>query len=75
MTNPDLQALRSKECVGSAQIFDAGLLSDPKLDVAFEKVLHQISPPTIWFKLGFNRCDHQTSQIECCNSLISTNSL
>lgn len=32
ITNPDLKALRAKNSVANAQVFEAGLLPDPQLD-------------------------------------------
>lgn len=36
ITNPDLKALRAKNDIASAQVFDAGLLPDPQIMPAYE---------------------------------------
>ncbi len=42
LMSPDLKALRAKEGVANAQVFDAGLLPDPKLTYTFAKTLQSI---------------------------------
>jgi len=53
LVNPDLKALRAKEQVAKAQVFDAGLLPDPQLGLLFDKTLHQTNPPTIPLSNGY----------------------
>ncbi len=42
LVSPDLKALRAKEGVANAQVFDAGLLPDPKLTYTYAKTLQNI---------------------------------
>lgn len=42
LVSPDLKALRAKEGVANAQVFDAGLLPDPKLSYTYAKTLQNI---------------------------------
>jgi len=54
LVNPDLKALRAKEGVAHAQVFDAGLLPDPQFNWSFDHPLHQTSPPTNPLTNAFN---------------------
>lgn len=54
LVNPDLKALRAKQGVSSAQVFDAGLLPDPQMTASYDDPLHQTNPPTIPFSTAFN---------------------
>ncbi|MHB1947571.1 MAG: hypothetical protein ACYCQI_05600 [Gammaproteobacteria bacterium] len=42
LVSPDLKALRAKEGVANAQVFDTGLLPDPKLTYTYAKTLQNI---------------------------------
>lgn len=53
LVNPDLKALRAKERVAKAQVFDAGLLPDLQVGLLFDKTLHQTNPPTIPLSNGY----------------------
>lgn len=53
LVNPDLIALRAKERVAKAQVFDAGLLPDPQVGLLFDKTLHQTDPLTIPLSNGY----------------------
>lgn len=44
IANPDLRALRAKQGVADAQVFESGLLPDPQLSVGFDKVLSPADP-------------------------------
>jgi cobalt-zinc-cadmium efflux system outer membrane protein len=43
LANPDLQALRAKEGVMSAQVFDAGLLPDPQLNASYDRLMQPMA--------------------------------
>jgi cobalt-zinc-cadmium efflux system outer membrane protein len=54
LLNSDLKALRAKEGVAQAQVFEAGLLPDPQLSIAFDHPLYQTNPPTIGLTNAYN---------------------
>src|ERR1700687_2090637 len=41
LVNPTLKALRAKEGVARAQVFDAGLLPNPQFNGSYDQPLHQ----------------------------------
>lgn len=54
LTSPDLIALRAKEGVATAQVFDAGLLPDPQLASTLELPLQPIPGVTTAYGIGLN---------------------
>jgi cobalt-zinc-cadmium efflux system outer membrane protein len=48
ITNPDLKAARAKAKVADAQVFDAGLLPDPTINLSFDKRLAGPDPLNGW---------------------------
>jgi outer membrane protein, heavy metal efflux system len=44
IASPDLRALRTKQGVADAQVFESGLLPDPQLSAGFDKVLSPNDP-------------------------------
>lgn len=52
--SPDLKALRAKEGVANAQVFDAGLLPDPQIALSYGHHLNSIPGVTDSYSYGLN---------------------
>ena len=54
LISPDLQAIRSKEGVAQAQVFNAGLLPDPQFAYTYARPLQSIAGLTNLYTYGIN---------------------